>query len=294
MTLLAIASTSRREALRQPVCIIVIIVAALLIYTSRYFAFFAFGEEVSMIREMSLATILLSGLLLAVFSASTVLGDEIERKTVLTLLSKPVRRVELVIGKYLGIIAAVFIAFIPLTLVFLLSVWWAELELPKEWTWADVRVDAAAFAVGPAILLLKSVVLTFLEVMVLAAVSLALSTYLPMVVNMIVCVCVFVLGHQINYLLGFFCPLNEQGEHRIEALTSMGLFEALAHHPKFGIARLIATLLPNLENFNVGTAVSAGLPIPNDYLFATLAYGLIYTTIVLAVASLAFSRREVG
>ena len=70
-----------------------------------FLPFFSLGEDIKMLKDCGLATILISGLLLAVWTASTSIANEIEGKTAMTLLSKPINRRQFIVGKYIGNLA---------------------------------------------------------------------------------------------------------------------------------------------------------------------------------------------
>lgn len=116
--LLTIARNTFVESVRQPIYFIIILLAGLLQVFTTWSAGFSMGltesGEVSgddkLMLEISLATVFVCGMLLAAFLATAVLSREIENKTVLTVVSKPVGRPTVVLGKYVGVAAAIFIA----------------------------------------------------------------------------------------------------------------------------------------------------------------------------------------
>lgn len=112
-----IAANTFTEAIRQPVYLIILGCSMGLILLSPYFTLFAMLENNRMIKDMGLSTLLLTGLLLAAFSASSVIYKEIENKTILTVISKPVSRVGFILGKYLGLLAGLLLAEYLLTLI---------------------------------------------------------------------------------------------------------------------------------------------------------------------------------
>src|SRR5438045_1089888 len=97
-----IALLTGTEGLRQPVFFLLFAAAAALTALSPRFAFFNLNEEGKMVVDLGLSTILTSSTLLALLTASSTLTDEIEGRTALTMLSKPLRREEFLLGKYFG------------------------------------------------------------------------------------------------------------------------------------------------------------------------------------------------
>ena len=88
----AIARNTFYESLRQPVTLVVVVAAALLLVMSNPLAAFTMGEDQRMLIDLGLATIFLAGAVLASFLATNVLGREIANRTALTVISKPVSR----------------------------------------------------------------------------------------------------------------------------------------------------------------------------------------------------------
>lgn len=121
-TLLAIAVNTFTQAIRQPVYGVIIGMTILIYIFSPSLSMFTIDDDNLLLRDIGLSTLLVSGLFLAVFSAATVVTDEIENKTVLTLISKTVSRAVFIIGKFIGISFAVILAQYLLTLVLLTMV----------------------------------------------------------------------------------------------------------------------------------------------------------------------------
>ncbi|NDC62607.1 MAG: ABC transporter permease [Planctomycetia bacterium] len=122
MTVLAVARNALLESIRQPVFVVLLGVGILALVLNVNLAAFAFEEDNKLLIDLGLSTLFLVGILLAAFNATGVLAREIDNKTVLTVVSKPVSRATLVVGKYLGVAAAIAVGFWSLTAVFLLAV----------------------------------------------------------------------------------------------------------------------------------------------------------------------------
>lgn len=106
----AIAKNTLSETIRQSIFGVLLAFASFLIAMSPAFSMFTFLDSVKLVQDMGLATILLSGLFLGVLSSANVISKEIEGRTALTVLSKPVSRSSFVLGKFLGIAIAITIA----------------------------------------------------------------------------------------------------------------------------------------------------------------------------------------
>jgi hypothetical protein len=350
-----------REAIRQPVSICVLVLAALMTYLSQFVNFFHLDEEAghNAIRQMSVAQALMAGIVIAVFSAAAVLAEEIENRTVLTLLAKPVRRWEVVLGKFAGIMLAVGAAFLVMLVVSLCTAWWTEAEAQVE-KWraspfgalsrvpqvatgqgslavasshedlatkregkgldhleaagdvlslltgqgahlggraplaiggkespspglASLTSDLLRFLPARAPILLQAFVLAFMQVMVVAAVAIAVSTRLPLVFTALFCSAVFVLGNASQALREELLAAEFGG--------GGGLFLEVLTWPVIGLCYL----LPNFQNFDLATALSVGIDRVGPWVTPLgVLYGIVYTAIVLAVAVMLFRRREVA
>jgi ABC-2 type transport system permease protein len=122
MTLLAIARNAFLESIRQPIFAVLLIVGILAMVLNVNLAAFTLEDDNKLLIDLGLSTLFLAGLLLAAFTATGVLTREIENKTVLTVVSKPVPRAAVVAGKYLGVAGAITLAYWVLAVVFLLAV----------------------------------------------------------------------------------------------------------------------------------------------------------------------------
>jgi ABC-2 type transport system permease protein len=108
---LAIAHNTFTETIRQPVYGLILLVTAGMMYSCIAFAGFSLDDDDKLLKEFGLSTLLMGGLFLAAFSAAGILAGEIENKTVLTVISKPIGRALFILGKFLGLVAALTIAF---------------------------------------------------------------------------------------------------------------------------------------------------------------------------------------
>lgn len=289
--IVAIARTAWRELIRQPAIWIVTGLVLLMIVMFRYFTLFGLGEEHSMIREMALASITLAGLLVAVLGASTVLAEEEERRTLLTLLSKPVRRGEIIIGKFFGIAAAVLLVFVPLTAVYVGAVCWSQLVFGREAPAVGQQVLAFLLG-GGAWSLVKASMLAYAGVLVLAAVSIAISTRLPMIVNVVLTLGVFALGHQADSILALLYPKAADGTPMIQSVEQLGFLARLAQYPLVAVGKVFYGLVPGMEAFNAGQAVAVDAAVPGWYVLMAFGYAVLYIGLALLIAAALFRRRE--
>jgi len=110
------------ETIRQPIYGVILLATALMLILNVSLAAFTLDDDDKLLLDLGLSTLLLSGLFLSAFSAASVLSREIDNKTILTVISKPVSRPIFVLGKFAGLLVALMIAFYLTTLVFVLTV----------------------------------------------------------------------------------------------------------------------------------------------------------------------------
>ena len=147
--ILAIIRNTFFESVRQPVVLVVLVAATLLIILSNPLSAFTMDENQRMLIDIGLATIFMSAALLSGFIATSVLGREISNKTALTVISKPVGRPLFVLGKFIGVTLAMMLATMFLFLVFMLVETHTVLETVKDPIHLPVVIfGSAAFLLG--------------------------------------------------------------------------------------------------------------------------------------------------
>lgn len=120
--LLTISRNTFLESIRQPIFVVLLFGANLMLLFNPSLSAYTLDDDNKMLVYMGLSTLFLAGLFLAAFTATGVLNVEVENKTVLTVISKPVSRPLFVIGKFLGVAVALTLAYWILSVMFLLTV----------------------------------------------------------------------------------------------------------------------------------------------------------------------------
>jgi ABC-type transport system involved in multi-copper enzyme maturation permease subunit len=223
-----------------------------------------------MYKDSGLMTIMVLAFLVAVWTASVSVADEIDGRTALTLLSKPISRREFVIGKFLGIIWANLLMFIILGAWMMVMVSYKVVYDARETANPEPAWQLCATEMLGTI---PGLVLAFMETVVLTAISVAISTRLSILPNLVICGAIYALGH-----LG---PLIVQ--------SSFGQNEFVAF---FG--QLIALILPVLDHFNIQAAVAGGVPVPPAYLAWAGLYCVLYSAVAMLLALILFEDRDLA
>ena len=167
---LAIAVNVFRESVRDKVLYNLVAFAILLIGASYLLGQLTAGQDVKIIKDLGLAATSLFGLFIAIFIGIGLVSKEVERRSIYSLLAKPIHRYQLVLGKYAGLtltlLVNVAIMAAALYAVLLSMAWGASAEVQRAW-------DAPAL--DPA--LLEAVGLILIELMLITAIALFFSTF---------------------------------------------------------------------------------------------------------------------
>ena len=265
-----IALATSKEAIAQPLYLLSILIGAFLLLLYIYIPYNTFGEDVKMYKDSGLMTVMVLAILVSLWTASVSVAEEIEGRTALTLLSKPVSRRQFVLGKFLGISWASFLMFV------ILGAWmlvWVSYKVVYDARETSNPEPSWQLCYAEMIGTVPGLVLSFMETVVLAAISVAISTRLSMLPNLVIVGSIYVLGH-----LG---PLIVQ--------SSVGQNEFVAF---FG--QLIALVLPVLDHFNIQAAVAGGKHVPPDYLAWSLLYCVLYSSVAMLLALILFEDRDLA
>jgi ABC-type transport system involved in multi-copper enzyme maturation permease subunit len=324
INLLAIITNTFTETLRQPIYGIVVLATIGILILSPSLVMFTLDDDNQLLKDVCLSTLLVAGLLLGVFAAATVVTEEIERKTTLTVLSKTVSRAQFVIGKFLGILAAVLLAEYLLTLVFFMVVRHGVLQTASErHDWVVITLGSIAafvtFIVGiggnyfyrwrfsSTTVILGSIAAT----LVLAALAfldphwefhpaeshLPWDMLWPILLTMLAVIILTALA------VTFATRLNMTMTLVICSLIFlMGImFEhwlgPIARNPSSWyhyLAWIPLAIVPNISFYQVTNAVYKGTPVPLDYIAHVALYALLYALACLMFAIALFRSREIS
>ncbi len=248
----AVALNTFRETVRDRVLYLVGVFGLVLIGSSAVLSPLAIGAQAKVVADVGLASLTVFGLIVVVFVGSGMLHKEIDKRTVTVVLARPVSRRAYVVGKFAGL---------SLTLTCLLGVM-AGIFLVVA---LATRVPLHA---GYAIAFLMAL----LELLVITAAAVFLSTFVSPVLSAVFTVALFVIGHLSADLRAFG-----------EVIGGPGLRLA---------TRVLFYAVPDLEMFNVRGAVVSGDPIAAAQVLRAAAYGLGLTALLLVLAGAVFARKE--
>lgn len=249
--ILSISLNTFRENLREKLLYNLLFFALLMIGSSILLSRLTLGDHHRLILDLGLASINLFGVLIAIFVGIGLVSKEIDRKTIYTIVSKPIPRYAFLLGKYCGLV----ITLLANTAVMVLGLL-AVLQV------MGVPITGLFF---------KSLVLIFLELMVITAVALLFSTFTSSSLSAIFTLAIYVIGHLSGDLKEF--------AKKLDAISQM-------------MINAIYYTIPNLERFNLKGHVIHHLDFGATDMTLTVVYGLTYAAFLLVLASIIFQRRD--
>ena len=325
--LFAIARNTLLESIRQPIVLVVCAAATILVVMSNPFSAWTMQDDQRMFVDIGLSTVFLSTAVLASFIATNVITREIDNRTVLTVVSKPVPRPVFVVGKFLGVSGSMVVAFLYLSLVFMLVEVHGTLQTARDplhmpvilfglgavlaavgvgaWMNYFYNRNFAAWTIGLGVPFLAFAYLLALlfdaewnSVPIATQFepemwkALFLIGLAALVLNAVAITASTRFGQVITLLvvLGIFL-LGLLSDWMLGSRLASG--EAPGALAKAFLSTCRAAL-PNFQVFWLSDALTQKKSIPLDYIGYTVPYTLALVTALLSLATALFQRREVG
>ena len=248
---LAIALNTFREAIRNKILYALLFFAVVMIFSSMVVGELSLGHTVKVTKDIGLTAISLFGILIAIFTGVNLVYKELDKRTIFTIVSKPIHRYQFILGKYFGMLMTVGVQMV------LMGVVLSALLVHKEGF-----IDYTIY---------KAVYLFCLEVVVITSVALFFSSFTTPFFSGVFSLAVFVLGRLVPDVL----KLLEKIEN-----------------PVLQVMLKLASLLPDLQHFNVVDEVVHGTPISAARMLWCTVEGVGYSALFLVVAAALFSRRD--
>ena len=266
----AVAEVTAKTVMQQPIFAILAIFGVMALLAFPFIPYNTLGEDIKILKSQGMTLIRVLAILLAVWSAGTSISEEIEEKTALTLLSKPITRRQLILGKFFGIILGVSIFFVILSTVFVPTCAYKVVHEARE----NCELEPESVAcLASMINVLPGLSLSFMGVVIMTSVAVALSTQLPIIPNMTISVSIYALGHLV--------PMVVQ--------SGMGKFAIVSF-----VGNFLAAILPGLYHFNLEASIGAGEILPPIYLLYAGIYCLLYTMVMMFAALILFEDRDLA
>ncbi len=250
---LAIATNGFREVIRDRILYVIGFFTLLLILAWRILPPIAIGTDGKIFMDLGIGAISLLGAIVAIFVGTGLVNKEIEKKTVLIIVPKPISNAEFIIGKHLGLSAVLIVLIGTMTIIYLAMMSFLQISYP---------LDSLLIAIS----------YIFLELALITAISMTFGVFTSSILATLLSFGVYIMGH-------FSRDLLELGK-----ITENESIEKLT--------QFLFLVLPDLERLNLkNEAVYDILPNTGE-LISALIYGLLYITLLLTITIIIFSRRQ--
>lgn len=247
-----VAVNTFKEAVRDKILYVILIFSILTIGSVWLINPLSLGEFEKITKDLGLASISFFGLLISIFVGTRLVYEEIAKKTLYTILPKPVERWEFILGKYFGLMLVLLLTVTVMTIFFFLITFFNIGEMDFN--------------------LLSAIFLTFIELGVITAIAVFFSTFISPILSAIFTVGIFIAGHLSR-------DLNALAKMTESSATNV-------------VCKILYYILPNLSNFNVRGEVVHRVPITVEYLLLSVLYGVVYCSIVLIFSIQIFKRKN--
>ncbi len=279
----AITTNTLTDLTRQKVFYVLLIFALLLIGSSVFMARLTFQQEFQILKDVSLGAMSIFTSLLAIVATARLIPQDIEDRTVYTILAKPVPRFEYILGKLAGVLLLLAINILVMSAMFVAVLYAREQTVlhetlrqmsaaPRE------QLDDALRAVRSSALnidIFPGIAIIYLKACLLASLTLFVSTFASTnIFTVVVMVFIYFIGHLQATAREYWLQENGAGW-----MTR-------------GFLALVALIFPDLQAFNLVDEIVAGAVIPLTLFAKTAVLGIFYTTIYALLATFVFYGKE--
>jgi len=269
-----------QESVRRKWMFALLIFAVVMLVNSTFFTWMQPGSQEKFIQDFGLGFIVIITMLMAIFLGVALVPPEIERRTILTILSKPVDRAQFLIGKFLGLCLTLLVNLAILSVMFLLTYAIFRFRLDhgiKEALMVYPGHPGLKFELGN---LTTALSLQYGFLIIMAALALMLSLLLSNIAAIVVAFLIYFGGQTSGYW-----EYLSQG--RSGGALDKGLSPAIRD-----TIHAIYFVLPRFDRFDVRERLVSHMPIGFNYMFKSFSSGLVYAAVLLIISYLLFSDRE--
>jgi ABC-type transport system involved in multi-copper enzyme maturation permease subunit len=252
MNTFTICLNTFRESVRDRIFYVLLVFAIVVIACSKAIGWISMEQDVKVMQDLGLAAIAFFSVIISIYVGTGLLYKETDKRTIYTIISKPVRTYEFILGKYLGLMLTLLVNVLVMGGVFL------------AYLYGWVRVANWG--------LVKAISLIYVEVVVVTALAIFFSTMASPILSAVFTFCMFILGHFVSGLALLATYLKSAaGKIACEAAQF---------------------ILPNLYFFDVKMDAVHERPIPNMQVAEMVVYGVMYAAILLIVSVKIFDRKN--
>lgn len=257
--ILVITLNTFRESVRDKVLYNLLFFVLLLVSASLLIAELSLNQEQIIIARMGLSSMLFFGVLIAIFIGTALVYKEIERRTIYTILSKPLHRYQFLLGKFFGLSLTLLVNCLVMLAAVLIAL--AALSYQSR---GYIGINWGILPAG---------LLIYLELIMVVAVALLFSSFSSPVLSTVFSVIFYIIGSLSQDLL------------------------LIARTTRFVPGKYLLTgfyyILPNFSNFNyINIIAHDSAFISYSRILYALLYALLYTSLLLLITLLTFQRRN--
>ncbi len=250
----AVAINTYKEAIRNKILYTVVFFLVILLGISSILGSFTMGETQRFVINFGLSGMELLGVAIAIIIGTSLIYNEMQRRTIFTVLSRPIKRWQFILGKFVGLALALFLQEMIMFIVVILFL-------------IVVRGNIHPILFAGAFYIYLTILLTI-------AISLFFSTFSSPILSGLFTATFYFLGQSLE---------------EIRALFTMKLFHSSLIK---GIINSVYYLLPNFGNLNIKNAVVHNVQLPEGYILNSIIYATAYILFMLAIATILFERKQ--
>jgi Cu-processing system permease protein len=249
----AIAANGFREVIRDRILYFIGFFALIMAMAARLLPDISVGTHQKILLDLGLATIGLLGAIVAIFVGTGLINKEIEKRTVLVLIPKPLSRAEFILGKHLGLSAVLAVMLSVMSVIYFL------LLISMKVSFQPIPIIVSVLYLG-------------LELALLTAAAIAFGVFTSSIIATLLTFGVYIMGHISKDLI---------------------VLGMISKNPSIlTITKNIYLILPDLERLNFRNEAAYGSLPSADVLASNALYGIVYTALLLGISILIFSRRQ--
>lgn len=260
----SVAHNTFIEAIRDRVLFSLILFAFVMILSSLIFASISAEQYNKIVKDLGLTAISLIGIMISIFLGMGLVYKEIEKKTVYNIFSKPIRRYEFILGKYLGLSFTLLVNTAAMAFILFLLVLYTEMRYAGLIKYYYGGHYYAEF--------FKAVYFEYLEFIVVIGVALVFSSFTTPVMSVLFTFFLFAIGR---------------------FSSDIRLLAEQVKNPVVGfLTEVIYRVIPNLEKFDVRREAVYGGSVSAELILYTTAYAILYILALLVLSIIIFEKRE--
>jgi ABC-type Na+ efflux pump permease subunit len=301
--IITIARNTLLESVRQKVLNVLLIFAVVLVGASIWFSDAAtpgldqaglFDAQIKFVKDAGCGAIGVFGFFIALLSTAQLIPQELHNRTIYTILAKPVRRAEFLLGKFLGVVLLLALCVALMSLAFAATLYVQELrglsyveeQYAQTPNWRSNPYLLGLYNHDAALVvqqvqdpqLIEAILLLFVKLVLTCGIALLISTFATSSIFTIVTTFMI-------YLIG----------HMESTAREVWLASASGHPPLLGgiLAAVISTLIPDLNAYTIVDEILAGNHVPWSHAWDLIGYGGTYLVVLLALSVVIFEYREI-